>query len=241
MMGLTLSRRARWGLVLAFVIGLVLFLPLRTAATMIGLEKQGVSARGISGSLWSGRIVQLAIGDVPIGTVNAGLSPFPLLLGRARIDLWRKTGTPDDIAGALTFGLGGRVGIDDVTGRVPLGTTFAPLPIGSAEFVDVSAYFTGDICGDAEGRVRVAIAGEIPGVNLSQGLTGDVRCEGGALMVPLVSQSGLETLNLRITGDGRYSATMRVRNSDPALAQGLSAAGFTAAGDGFVLKVDGTL
>ncbi len=241
MMGLTLSRRARWALLLCFLIGLVLFLPLRIAAGMMGLDGQGVSARSIDGSLWYGRITQLAVGDVSLGTVNAGLSPFPLLLGRARLDIWRKAGAPDDIAGALTYGIGGRFGVDDVTGTASLGALFAPLPVGTVDFADVSAYFTGGVCGHAEGRVRASIAGEIPGINLSQGLSGDVRCEGRMLLVPLVSQSGMETLNLRIGADGRYSADMRVRSSDPALAQGLGAAGFTQAGDGFVLKVDGAL
>lgn len=240
MMRPVLSRRAKLGLLGAFVLGLVAFFPLRLAIGLFGLEGQGVSARAVQGSLWYGRIDQLMVGDVSVGTVHAGLSPIQLLVGRARLDLGRKAGLPDDIEGALTVGFG-RIGLDDVTGNIPVGAALAPLPISGITFTDMSAYFSGGACGHAEGRVKAAIAGELPGLNLSQGLSGDVRCDGSSILLPLVSQSGLEKLNLRIKADGHYTAEMRVTSSDPALGQGLGAMGFQQAGDGYILRIDGTL
>lgn len=191
MKSLQLSGRARAVLILLFLFGLIAFMPMRIALGLTGLERVGVSARDVRGSLWSGRIDQLMLGTIPVGAVRAGLSPISLLMGRARIDIWRRRGAADDLSGALTVGFN-RIGIDDVTGAVPLGRSFAPLPIGSLVMEDVTAYFSGDRCGHAEGRVRAQLAGQFPGLNLSQGLSGTASCDGDALLLPLVSQSALK-------------------------------------------------
>ena len=240
MMGLTLSRRMRIILLVTLALGLLIFLPLRVALGLAGLERLGVAAREVRGTVWSGRIDQLMLGEMPMGSVRAGLSPIALLTGRARFDIERRNGLADDIGGALTVGFG-RIGIDDVTGVVPLGRTFAPLPVGSLMLEDVSAYFAGDRCGHAEGRVRARMAGQFPGLNLTQGLSGVVSCDGDALLLPLISQSGMEKLTLRIWRSGRYTAEMRVETADPTLAGALGLAGFAAVGNGQLLKVDGTL
>jgi len=239
-MGLILSRRMRIVLLLALLFGLLLFLPMRVALGVAGLERLGVAAREVRGSVWSGRIDQLMLGNMPLGSVRAGLSPVSLLMGRARFDIARTKGLADDIRGALTVGFG-RIGVDDVTGAVPLGRTFAPLPVGSLMLEDVSAYYSGDRCGHAEGRVRARMAGQMPGLNLSQGLSGVVTCDGDALLLPLVSQSGMEKISLRIWRSGRYTAEMRVETADPALSATLGQAGFASIGGGQVLKVEGTL
>ena len=192
------------------------------------------------GSIWWGRIDQLIIGDVPAGTVNAALSPVQLLVGRARIDLWRRNDRPDDLAGAVSVGFD-RIGIDDVTGNLAVGSKLAPLPISGLDLTDVSARFSGGACAHAEGRVRAHIAGQIAGLNLSQGLSGEARCDGGDVMLPLVSQSGMEKLNLRVTPGGRYRIEMLVSTSDPALAQGLGASGFRQTVEGYTLWIEGTM
>jgi general secretion pathway protein N len=240
MMGLRLSRRMRIVLIAALLVGLLLFLPLRIALGLAGLERLGISAQEVRGTVWSGRIGQLMLGEMPIGTVRAGLSPVSLLVGRARFDIARSKGLPDDIQGAVTVGFG-RIGVDDVTGAVPLGRTFAPLPVASLMFEDVSGYFNGDRCGHAEGRVRARMAGQFPGLNLSQGLSGVAACDGDALLLPLVSQSGLEKINLRIWRTGRYVAEMRVETADPALAAALGQGGFASAGNAQLLKIEGNL
>ncbi|KFG89616.1 Type II secretion system protein N [Sphingobium herbicidovorans NBRC 16415] len=240
MKSLQLSGRARAVLILLFLFGLIAFMPMRIALGLTGLERVGVSARDVRGSLWSGRIDQLMLGTIPVGAVRAGLSPISLLMGRARIDIWRRRGAADDLSGALTVGFN-RIGIDDVTGAVPLGRSFAPLPIGSLVMEDVTAYFSGDRCGHAEGRVRAQLAGQFPGLNLSQGLSGTASCDGDALLLPLVSQSGLEKISLRIWRSGRYVAEMRVETADAGLGAALAKAGFSDAGGAQLLKVEGTL
>lgn len=240
MMAPRLSRRARVALIILFVLGLLIFMPMRMALGMAGLERIGVAARDVRGTLWSGSIDQLMLGTTSLGAVHAGLSPLSLPMGRARFDIWRRNGAADDVSGALTVGFG-RIGIDDVTGAVPLGRTFAPLPVSSLVMDDVSAYFSGDRCGHAEGRVRAQMAGQFPGLNLTQGLSGVAVCDGDALLLPLVSQSGLEKVNLRLWRSGRYVAEMRIETADATLADALAKAGFADAGGVRVLKVEGTL
>lgn len=235
-----LSRRMRIALILLFLLGILLFFPMRIALGMAGLERLGVAARDVRGTVWSGRIDELMLGDMPLGAVDAGLSPWALLTGRARFDIRRRSGTADDISGALTVGFG-RIGIDDATGTIPLGRTFAPLPVTSLTMDDVTAYFTGDRCGHAEGRVRAQIAGQFPGLNLMQGLSGAATCDGDALLLPLVSQSGMEKISLRIWRSGRYAADMRVETADATLADALARVGFADAGGARVLKIEGTL
>ncbi len=240
MKGLTLSTRARLMLILLFLLGLILFLPMRVAFGIAGLERLGVSARDMSGTIWSARIDQLMLGEMPMGNVRAGLSPLSLLVGRARFDIERNAGLPNDVRGALTVGIG-RIGIDDVTGAVPLGRSFAPLPVSSLTMEDVSGYYSGDRCGHAEGRVRAQMATQFPGLNLSQGLSGVATCDGDALLLPLLSQSGMESIRLRIWRSGRYSAQMRIETADPTLKAALMQAGFATAGQAQTLTVEGNL
>src|SRR3546814_13358784 len=59
---------------------------------------------------------------------------------------------------------------------------------------DVSIRFSGDHCGHAEGRVRAHVAGQVAGLNLSLGLSGFATCDGETVLLPLVSQSGMEKM-----------------------------------------------
>jgi general secretion pathway protein N len=239
-MSVSLSPRARWALIGIFILGLLLFFPLRIALGLAGFQRMGVAARDVRGTIWSGRVDQLMLGQVPMGSVRVALSPVQLLVGRARFDMRRRAGLADDISGALSAGFA-RFGIDDVTGTVPLGRLLSPLPIGGMEMEDVSVHFVGGRCGDAEGRVRALVAGRIVGLNLAQGLSGMATCDGEALLLPLVSQSGMEKISLRLWASGRYSTEMRVETADATLAQALGAAGFASVGKAQVLKVEGTL
>jgi general secretion pathway protein N len=89
--------------------------------------------------------------------------------------------------------------------------------------------------------VRATFAGDVGGLSLAQGLSGVARCESGLLLLPLVSQSAMERLNLRIAGDGSYKAELIVRSTDPVLAAKLAASGFASTQAGYVLRLSGTL
>jgi general secretion pathway protein N len=219
----------------AFVLALVVFMPLSLALSMFGLTGQGLAARSASGTVWSGHLVAAQIGRLPVGDVGVGLRPLSLLLGRARIDLRSPLGK-----GSLTSTSTG-FSVDDATTKLGTARVFAPIPLDSLDLTGVSVAFSAGKCAKAEGRVRATFTGDVGGLALAQGLSGVARCDGGALLLPLVSQSAMERLNLHIDGNGGYRAQFFIRSTDPAMAAKLGSAGFAPAPGGFVLRLAGKL
>lgn len=219
-----------------FVAALLVFLPMRLALGWIGLGDQGFSARTVTGSVWDGRLNEARFGDLPLGSLRAGLSPLALLVGRARVGLEDDAGT---VRGAITLSRHRR-GIDDVTATLPTGRVFAPLPVTTLILDGVSVHFTDDTCDTAEGRVRALLVGDAAGVPLPTQLSGNARCDAGQLLLPLASQAGTEGVELRITGQGRYTAALRIAPTDPTAAERLAAAGFVQAGGTWRLSVQGS-
>lgn len=235
-----LSRRARTGLALFAVFAALIFFPLRLALDIAGTGASA-SARQVRGAVWRGRIDGLALGPVALGDMYAAVSPVQLLAGRVRLDLWRDDPQgADPLRGAWTAGFNQR-GIDDVTGAVPVGGAFAPLPLSALEFDDVTVHFAGDSCARAQGRVRARLEGQFGGLSLSQGLSGEAICDGVAVLFPLVSQTGLEKLSLRVWRDGRFTAQIAVRDEDDANGTALAAAGLTKRGADYVLTLEGRM
>ena len=68
-----------------------------------------------------------------------------------------------------------------------------------------------------------------------------MRCDGAAILIPLVSQSANAGLALRITADGGYRAEFDVRSADPELGLKLGALGFAPVAGGYRLRVAGVL
>jgi general secretion pathway protein N len=221
----------------AFLFALIALLPLRLALERIGIGEQGFAAREATGSVWLGTVEEAQIGRIALGDLAVSLETLPLFAGQARLTL---------------NGLGGRrfegaflstrhgFGVDDFTAELSLAGAFGPLPLARIDTTDVSARFERGKCMQAEGRVRAALSGDIGGIPLP-GLAGAARCEAGLLLLPLLSQPGTERLELRIGGDGRYRADLRVRPSQPGLGAALTAAGFAASGDAYALRLSGTL
>ncbi|MFG6281185.1 type II secretion system protein N [Sphingomonas sp. S6] len=216
-------------------VALLVFLPMRLVLASAGVGEQGFSARSVTGSVWDGRLVDARFGDLALGTLDASLSPFALLIGRARVLVEDQAGT---VHGAFVLGRHLR-GIEGMTATFPTGNAFAPLPVTALTLEDVSIRFADDVCEQAEGRVRARLVGEAAGIALPTELTGVARCDGNALLLPLASQAGTEAIELRLTGDGRYSAALRLAPSDDAAAQRLAATGFVAGAGGYRLSVEG--
>ena len=123
-------------------------------------------------------------GPVPLGDLDARLNVLPLLLGRARLSLSRDEAGGGRFEGAITVSRHS-FALEDMTGQLRTGALLAPVPIAAFDLDDVSVRFADDLCESAEGRVRVALAGEIGGIALPGGLAGDVRCaEGRAAASP---------------------------------------------------------
>lgn len=226
----------RWGLfALLTAFALIVLLPMGLALSVLGLSDSGLTARAVRGSVWGARLSEAAFGTLAIGDVEARLRFFPLFVGRARVDL---DGTPG--RGSVTIGRHA-AGIDDVTAAIVPGAAFAPIPIAGLDLQAVSVRFRDGSCQSAEGRVSARFSGDVGGIPLAQGLSGAVRCDAGALLIPLVSQSANAGLAIRVTSDGRWRAEFNVRAVDPALAAPLGALGFQPGSTGWTLRVAGML
>ena len=223
--------------VAVFFFSLVALTPLGLAIRWFGLDTRGLAAREAEGSIWLGALREAQLGPAPIGDVSARLNSLPLFLGRARVSLARMDQT-QRFEGAATVSRHA-FGFDNATGQLRLGALLAPLPITAVDLQDVSIGFAGGLCSRAEGRVRAVASGDVGGMSLSSGLAGNASCAGDAALLPLVGQSGLEQLNIRLYADGRYRAELMIRSQDAALGQRLATAGFAAGNGGFVRVVEG--
>lgn len=222
-----------------FVAALLAFLPLRLALGWFGLAEQGMTAREVTGSIWAGHLREARFGQIALGDLSAGVSPLPLLVGRARVDLG---GTAEPPAPRLSGAIGisrHSFGLDDITATLPVGTAFRPVPVTSLDLQDVSVRFRGEACDVAEGRVRATMTGELGGIAVPATLTGNARCDGGALLLPLVSAAGNEGSTIRLWPDGRYRAELTLQPSDPAAEARLQAVGFVQTQNGMEMAIEG--
>lgn len=223
------------------VLALLVLLPLRVALGASGLERNGFSARSVSGLAWSGRMRDVRFGDIDLGDLDVAVSPLELLIGRTSMRVGRPANEAALFPLAGQFSRAGDgISVDNFTGTVPANGLFDPLPVGAIEFAEFHARFAEGRCSDASGTIRVSIGTTIPGLNLSQGLAGNARCQDGVLVLPLQGQSGLETLELRVEGNGQYVATFSVGGIAPDSGAPLAAMGFAAQGDRYMMTVEGS-
>jgi general secretion pathway protein N len=220
-----------------FIVALVGFLPMRLMLGWIGLGDLGLTARQVRGSVWFGELSDAHAGGLALGDLATHVSPVQLLLGRAHIDVAAKGDRP--FRGAIGISRHG-IGVDDLSASVP-GSGGLPQPIATLDLDDVTAQFKDGACQRAEGRVRAMLAGQIGGVPLPQTLAGSARCDGNALLLPLASTAGTETLDIRLHRDGSYAADLAMRTGDPQLATKLQSAGFRLSSDGYLLSLQGRL
>jgi general secretion pathway protein N len=205
-----------------------IFMPLRV---IVGGE--GVSARKVEGIIWDGSIRDLRVGKLQIGDVNARLHFLPLLLGRAQISLSRGDAPfASGINGSVTRRLGG-VSVENMMATLPVASLFAPLPAENIKLQDFSARFTAGRCAEAGGSVRLTLANTVPGLSLSNGLLAKPRCDRGQLLIPLLSQSAMERVDIRVSGDGAYTATIFLEGDRTEQAVPLGLAGFRSVAGGY--------
>ena len=222
-----------------FVGALLISLPLRLVLGWAGLDDQGFAAREVRGSVWSGRLSEARFGDLALGDLDARVSPLALLIGRARVALESRSGNaPSTLSGTVELSHG-RAGVIGATGPIEPGSAFAPLPVTALNLDEVSVRFVDGACEAAEGRVRAEISGTFLGAALPGAVSGTARCDGGALLLPLVSAAGTEGAALRLWADGRYRAELTLVPNDPAIATRLDTAGFVANGAARMLAIEG--
>jgi general secretion pathway protein N len=202
--------RLRWWRALFFLaallFSLVALLPLRLALGWFGFADKGLAAREATGSVWLGALSDARFGNAPLGDVATRLRVLPLLIGRARLDLEQA----DDGLSAGVIASRHGFGIDDASGRIEA-PALAELPTPTLDLNDFSVRFSDGLCVHAEGLVKARFSGELGSVPLNAGFSGEARCDGQALLLPLASQSGSDRLEVRLFADGRYRVDAALR------------------------------
>ena len=221
-----------------FLLALVALMPLRLVLGWFDLDRTRIAAREVTGPVWAGALHEAEIGNLALGDLGAGVSPWPLFVGRARVDLSARSGATRSLHGALTASRHA-AGIDDMTASLPTTALFAPLPVNAVDLDDVSVRFQSGRCDTAQGRVRATLGGEIAGFVLPQSMSGLARCDAGALLLPLASQPGTEQIALRIWQSGRYRAELTLKPTDAAAAAKLALVGFTPTATGYRFVAEG--
>lgn len=228
-------------IILGLIILALIFMPLKLAVNMAGIENSKFSAREISGSIWSGRIEQAQLGPLALGDLDAGVQFFPLLTGKVKMDLERPA-NPGDTGLVATIGKqGSALLVENATTNLSVGQTLAPLPASNIALDNVSVAFAGGRCQSASGRVRLSLDANIPGLDLKQGLLGNAVCEDGVLVLPLVSGSGMEELTMKLEGNGFYTARLFLNGNERAWTMLLPTLGFQKVPSGYAIKVAGQL
>lgn len=223
----------------ASLFALAALLPLRLGLDWVRLADIGLEAREAEGSVWMGGLTDVRFGPIRLGSLQTRLRPFSLLLGRTHLD-FRSTGN-EELKGAVAMSRH-MVAFGDLNGPLDVASLFAPLPLSSLNLDDVSIRYEDGLCVAAEGRVEANMSGEVAGASLPGGLSGTVRCDRGAALLPLVDQSGMVRLDLRLFGDGRHEAELALRPTDPAMAARLASAGLVPSrGGAYVLRVGGEI
>lgn len=231
-----MTRRHCWivGGSAAVVIALM-SLPLSIVLPVALPAESGIAARSAEGSVWRGVLREVNIAGLPVGDTGVALRVLPLLVGEARLGF----GAPA-LRGTLVAS-SGSVGLLDATGTVDLAGRLRPLPLTRFNLDAVTTEFRDDRCTTARGRVRAEIAGDVGGLMLPGGMSGTVRCDGAYLVLPLVGQSGMERIDLRVAASGKWRADLSIRTTDPTISGRLLSSGFASGPGGYTMRVSGAL
>lgn len=221
----------RWALVaLLALAALVALFPMRIALDLIGLSDAGFAAREVRGSVWHASLSEAQFGGAALGDVDASLSPLPLLIGRAQVNLSNPTG----LNGRVTVT---RRSVDASIDQAMLEgfPALGALDIGALRLSGVSVRFVDGQCVEAGGNVSAVVTmpwadGAIPPLDAR------IRCDAGALLLPLASAGGAERLEIRLHGDRRVQARAVVSRVPAMLVPLLGAAGFRVAGDTLAIE-----
>ncbi|WP_260582354.1 type II secretion system protein N [Sphingopyxis sp. PET50] len=233
-----MRRRLIFAAVAVALLLIVATFPMRLALAMAGAEGSGLTAREVNGSVWAGELIEARLGALPLGNVQASLSPLALLGGDVEMAFKRPDPRLGDLAGRL-HGSNPR-GLSDLNGTSSLSGGLGMVPVDSLRFEGTAVRFDErGRCVSAAGRIQLNVGTSIAGLDLSRGLSGPLRCADGRAEAALTSQSGMERLTLGFDGSGAYRAQFAIQADDPAMAAALSAIGFRPGNGGFVLVSTG--
>lgn len=229
-----LSGRTKLVLAVLFLLAMIALVPLRLVVANV----PGLTARSVDGPAWSGTIRDLRAGPLPLGDVDAGLLPLPLLIGRP--EMWiARHGTSAAPFAARAAGGEGWLRLSRVNGTVPLADGMAGLPVASASFTDFALRMEGGKCVEASGTASLTLSQLSVLLPDAIAVSGQARCEGGALLVPMQGAGGMEHLTLRVQGSGAWTADLALSGLPAEVSGPLVDMGFSARPGGIGFRASG--
>lgn len=220
--------------VIAALVGLVAFFPLRVAIDLSTGPTTAISARQVGGSVWNGRIGDLSVKQQSLGTFDISTRFLPLFLGRLELDAARLDAGDGPLSLRLVTG-GNREGIIDAQGRLPIGDLVAPLPLDAVLLEDVTLLFVDGRCEKAEGSVSLlpSVISPIP----VEGFSGSISCgSDGRGLAEFASERGGHRVLFHVDALGSIEAEARTRGAPPAMAAALQLLGYAPEGGELVLR-----
>jgi general secretion pathway protein N len=230
--------RSTWIIFLSFmcVMALLMLMPLSTASNALGL-----TARHSQGTILSGALRDASLGRVKIGDVNARLRILSLFTGRLGFALQRGDSPMlPGVSGTVGSSLDG-IYAEDLTATIDGGVIVRGMDGSEIRFNSVSFAFANGKCSAASGVVRLSLEQTALGAVLKGALIGNAECRNGDLFLPLLSQSTMERISIRIKGNGSFQATFTINEPSPENATALSLAGFQPVAGGMRLVRSGEL
>lgn len=232
-----MPRRALPVLAAVFVAALVALMPLRI---VLGWAGGALSARYVDGPVWWGRAYDLRLGPVPVGTVDAGLRPLPLLIGRPEIWVERPRGTREAPLRARIGGGRDGLRLTDANGSLPLPEGLGQLPASTIGFDQFAVDFAKGQCRSASGSLTVTLAPVSALMPRPLSLSGKARCQDGALIVPMADGGGMAHLLLKVAANGNWTADLALAGLPVEISGPLVDQGFSARPGGIGFRTGGT-
>lgn len=185
------------------------------------------------GTLIDGRLRSVHVGPLPLGDVAVALRPWTLLRGRAEARLTTLPPAPE-LRVKVTADRGGVEAIAD--GALPVGQGFG-MPVAAVRFESTRAVFVDGRCSGADGSVGATLAVSFATVALPDRLGGRARCDGADLLLPFRDAAARAGLDIRLRGDGRWRADLRLEPPAAIDTAALRGQGFRPVDGGWVLTV----
>jgi general secretion pathway protein N len=219
------------------LIALLLLLPLRVALSAADLQRLGLSARQVGGTIWQGRIGELMLGRQLLGTFDVRLDPGALLLGRVAMPFERLDQVQGPLTGVLRAG-GSVTGVQRLNGSIPAANLLGGAPIDALTFTDTTILFDGNSCAKASGRIAANLAVRFGPLALDRGFAGVVSCDGDRVRARLASEAGTEQVEFFVSASGRVRGWITIRSPLPGLDALLSTYGFRTGPGGLTLPFE---
>lgn len=222
-------------MILSFVMTAIWLMPLGFILNLAGAQDAGFQWTHVSGSIRSGKVTGLRLGDQQLGDLDLKWQPSRLALARlgyrAALD-----GPAGMMRTELTVGWG-RTGLTNLSGRLEL-VELMSLPAdfrrtgGVLSLDGISVDFHANACHEASGRARSNVLGNLVepfGLTGSE-LSGQAICDGAALSIPLrgtLNQTEDVILYIRGGGGERANIDIVIDTDDAVLTSALTSRDFT--------------